>query len=240
MGFEGDAGAVVDVVEEEGDVLEVFVDGAAGALPVAVVVDDHGAVEGEAGVEVEEFVFGGFVPVGVEAEEGDGLGDELGDGVFDFALDHFDAGGGVAGAVDGLVDVIEGGAGLDEGVIEDGGGGLAEDVDVLIGGGGHAFVGVVEVEVAVGDAEVEEGECDGHHGAAAPDAALDEVAGDLGGDDVADGLDEFALAEDGGHGEGLDTLEDGVILGVHFAGRAGGDFAEGAIDELLGCEVLGR
>src|SRR5688572_24737247 len=75
--FEGDASGVVDAVEEEVQAVggDVFVDGLAGALPVAVVIQDEDAAADEARVEMLHLVLRRFVPVGVETENGDLLGD---------------------------------------------------------------------------------------------------------------------------------------------------------------------
>src|SRR5437868_1195092 len=71
--LDGQAAAVVAAGEERAGAVpgEVLVDGAAGALPVAVVVDEDDPARTQTGVEVLELVARRLVPVGVETKHGD-------------------------------------------------------------------------------------------------------------------------------------------------------------------------
>ena len=64
---------------------------------------------------------GGFVPVGVEAEEGDLIWEGLRDGLFDPAFDEVDFGGGIAGGMHDAGDIGEIGLAPDAGAFGLGG-----------------------------------------------------------------------------------------------------------------------
>ena len=69
LGLDGQTPGIVDSVEEErrAQPLEVFVDGLAGALKVAVVIDDQDAAGDEPGVEHLELLGRGLIPVRIQA-----------------------------------------------------------------------------------------------------------------------------------------------------------------------------
>src|SRR4051812_42486509 len=81
-GLDGDASvAGADQQEPLAGLVQPLVDGLPGTFERAVVVDDENAAGREPVVEVLELVFGGGVPVGVEAQERDALGCVLRNGL---------------------------------------------------------------------------------------------------------------------------------------------------------------
>lgn len=218
--------------------VEEFVDGLSGAAPVAVVVDDEDATGLEPGVEVDEFMEGGFVPVGVEAEEGDLIREGFWDGLLDPALNEMDVVRRVAGGVHDAGDVGEIGMAPDASAFglggEQGGGGGALGVDVEASWRGHALEGVVEEEVAVGLAEGLESAGGDDHVAATPDAAFDDGAGDGVLDEVTDGILSGGESVKGGEGEGAGFLEDRS----EFGGEIGGEGFENGVPDDVETEAL--
>ena len=219
----------------DGSAGEVLVHRLAGAGELAVVVDDQDATRHEPWVEVLELVLGRLVEVGVEAEQRQlarGLG---GQRVLDPPADEAEPIGRVPGRLERRPDALlrehvgvevlgprPALASLPE---------LARGA-VALAGLGHPLEGVVEPELAVGDAELLERRDHRHDRAAAPDAALGEGPGDPRADDAADRPDEGEQARDPCQRVREGELDDAAIGGVDRGELLLGQLRERALDGL--------
>ncbi len=214
---------------------------------MAVVVDHENAVAREQRIEVGELVPGRFVPVGVEAQQGDPRRQRRRDRRLDLAFDEVDPLLRIAGRPEVGLDVGKAGLAPDAGAArrprQARRGALA--VRVAVGGGGlaHALEGVVEPEIARRVAARQQRQRREHHAAAAPDAALDDVAGDAVAHEVVDRAEQAGAPVEAGHRERLDAGDELAVGGSEVGERAlapvGGArqleaaARQGALDQLL-------
>src|SRR5579863_6206069 len=108
--FQCHPASIVDAVEENGSLVlfEILIASLAGALPVAVVINNEHPAAGKAREEVNELVLGGFVPVRVEAQERDRVRRVRRDRVLDFSLHEMDSLFWVARRAEHLFNTLEG------------------------------------------------------------------------------------------------------------------------------------
>ena len=86
---------------------EELVDRFAGALPVAVVIDDEDAARAQSRPQMLQLVSSGLVPVGVKPQDADLLGRNGRNGVLDHALDKPDAISGIPSRREVCPDLVE-------------------------------------------------------------------------------------------------------------------------------------
>jgi hypothetical protein len=155
-----------------------------------------------------------LVPVGVEAQDADPVRDVPRDGVLDLAAVVVDPVGRVVRLPHRLLDVLQRGVRPDARAAGAGrehlGGAAAVVPAVVLARLAHPLEGVVEVQVAAGVTGLGERSGRREHAAAAPDTALDDVAGDAVADDVTHRVDQGVELLGGGHGVRLDRADRGL------------------------------
>ena len=206
-----------------------LVDRLARAVPVVVVVDDHDAAWRHAVVEMVELVLGRGVPVRVQAQQRDPLRCGGRDRLLDQARVVVDPLRGIVHARHPGLDVLEVGDRPDvrgpwtraQQLRR----GRAAVHDVGVGGRRHSLERVEQVQLARGLPARGQHACDRLHAAAAPDAALDDVALDPLIDDVAHGDDQREELLARGHRPGPHGADDGPGLLVVEARERHGPWA---------------
>lgn len=220
----GHAAGVIDAGEQKACFrrVDVFIHGAAGALPVAVVIDDEDSTDGEPRVEMLELVARRFVPVGIEPENRDLHGRVIGNRLLHTARNKVDEVFGIAGREDVGSHIVERGIAPGAARLAILGGqqlrGIgAVKVTIRFGRRGHSFKRVKKMEPPA-IATLTERERRGHHAAASPHTALDDVACDPVLRDMPHGIAEREDALGACHREWPHRLDDaaGFIVEIRW------------------------
>ena len=213
-GLHEDPTCVVDAVEVQvrTRVLEILINRLPGPLPVAIIVNDKDAMLGQPRIQVMQFVQGRRVPIGVQPQQRNLIGNSSWNGVLDLALHKVHALAWIPSALKIGPHVLDRRLAPNamatrippKLILRS----LAIETLVGIRWRAHAFVGVVQIELPLHISTPKQRQRARHHAAATPNPTLHDVASNPVPMDVVDGSKERSAPLETGHREGTDALHD--------------------------------